>query len=234
MQLRRHRGPAAFAEKTGIPVALTLLGIGGFPPSHPLCLGMMGMHGEAFVNTAIQEADLLLAFGMRFDDRVTGNLNTYAPSAPRRSTSRSTPPRWARTCPWTWPSWPTCARVLGPCTPRVERQRHDAWLQRRSTPGGRTRAAATSCTSPTAGKLFAAHVMHDLWTATGGNAVIVHRRGPAPDVGGPVLQARRAAHAHHLRRPGHHGLRPARGHRGQAGAARRPRSGWWPATAASR
>ncbi|HSB62373.1 MAG TPA: thiamine pyrophosphate-binding protein, partial [Vicinamibacteria bacterium] len=63
-----------FAEKAGIPVALTLLGIGGFPQSHPLCLGMMGMHGEAFVNSAIQRADLLLAFGMRFDDRVTGNL----------------------------------------------------------------------------------------------------------------------------------------------------------------
>ena len=50
-----------FVERTGTPVALTLLGIGGFPQSHPLCLGMMGMHGEAFVNTAIQNADLLLA-----------------------------------------------------------------------------------------------------------------------------------------------------------------------------
>ena len=70
-----------FAEKAGVPVGLTLLGIGGFPQSHPLCLGMMGMHGEAFVNQAIQEADLLLAFGMRFDDRVTGNLKTYAPHA---------------------------------------------------------------------------------------------------------------------------------------------------------
>ena len=60
---------------------MTLLGIGGFPASHPLNLGMMGMHGEAWVNTAIQEADLLLAFGMRFDDRVTGNLKTYAPNA---------------------------------------------------------------------------------------------------------------------------------------------------------
>ncbi len=68
-------------ERTGTPVALTLLGIGGFPQSHPLCLGMMGMHGEAFVNRAIQEADLILAFGMRFDDRVTGNLKTYAAQA---------------------------------------------------------------------------------------------------------------------------------------------------------
>jgi acetolactate synthase-1/2/3 large subunit len=70
-----------FAERARIPIAMTLLGIGGIPASHPLNLGMMGMHGEAWVNTAIQEADLLLAFGMRFDDRVTGNLKTYAPNA---------------------------------------------------------------------------------------------------------------------------------------------------------
>src|SRR5690606_17298224 len=68
-----------FAEHTNIPVAMTLLGLGYLPASHPLNLGMMGMHGEAWVNTAIQEADLLLAFGMRFDDRVTGNVKTYAP-----------------------------------------------------------------------------------------------------------------------------------------------------------
>ncbi|HKR33088.1 MAG TPA: thiamine pyrophosphate-binding protein, partial [Terriglobales bacterium] len=70
-----------FAERATMPVAMTLLGIGGFPASHPLNLGMMGMHGEAWVNHAIQEADLLLAFGMRFDDRVTGTLKTYAPKA---------------------------------------------------------------------------------------------------------------------------------------------------------
>jgi len=70
-----------FVGVTRIPVAVTLLGIGAIPASHPLNLGMMGMHGEAWVNKAIQEADLLLAFGMRFDDRVTGNLATYAPHA---------------------------------------------------------------------------------------------------------------------------------------------------------
>ena len=71
----------AFVDKTGVPVAMTLLGIGCLPASHPLNLGMMGMHGEAWVNTAIQEADLLIALGMRFDDRVTGNLKTYAQNA---------------------------------------------------------------------------------------------------------------------------------------------------------
>ncbi|MBS1820652.1 MAG: biosynthetic-type acetolactate synthase large subunit [Acidobacteria bacterium] len=70
-----------FAERYHVPVATTLLGLGSFPASHPLALGMMGMHGESWVNNAIQQADLLLAFGMRFDDRVTGNLASYAPNA---------------------------------------------------------------------------------------------------------------------------------------------------------
>jgi acetolactate synthase-1/2/3 large subunit len=62
-----------FVEKTNIPVACTLLGLGGFPASHPRNLGMMGMHGETWVNSAIQDADLIIAVGMRFDDRVTGS-----------------------------------------------------------------------------------------------------------------------------------------------------------------
>jgi acetolactate synthase I/II/III large subunit len=69
------------AERANIPVALTLLGKGGVPEKHPLSLGMMGMHGQAACNYAIQEADLLIALGMRFDDRVTGNLKTYAQKA---------------------------------------------------------------------------------------------------------------------------------------------------------
>ena len=71
----------AFAEKTSIPVAWTLLGIGAIPEDHPLAYGYMGMHGWKHVNKAIQSADLLFAIGMRFDDRVTGNVRTYAPYA---------------------------------------------------------------------------------------------------------------------------------------------------------
>ena len=70
-----------FAEKTQIPIALTLLGLGCIPAGHPLNLGMMGMHGEKWVNLAIQEADLLIALGMRFDDRVIGRVQSYAPNA---------------------------------------------------------------------------------------------------------------------------------------------------------
>jgi acetolactate synthase-1/2/3 large subunit len=69
------------AERLHIPVASTLLGISAFPASHELSLGMMGMHGEAWVNQAIQQSDLLIACGMRFDDRVTGVLASYAPNA---------------------------------------------------------------------------------------------------------------------------------------------------------
>jgi acetolactate synthase-1/2/3 large subunit len=71
----------AFAEKTSIPVAWTLLGIGALDERHPLAYGYMGMHGWKHVNRAIQSADLLIAVGMRFDDRVTGNVRTYAPYA---------------------------------------------------------------------------------------------------------------------------------------------------------
>ncbi|MGE3578672.1 MAG: thiamine pyrophosphate-binding protein, partial [Vicinamibacterales bacterium] len=70
-----------FAEAHDIPVALTLLGLGALPASHPLNLGMMGLHGGVWVNEAIQAADLLIALGMRFDDRVTGDPARYAPTA---------------------------------------------------------------------------------------------------------------------------------------------------------
>jgi acetolactate synthase I/II/III large subunit len=68
----------AFADKAGIPVALTLHGLGAFPSKHYLCLQMLGMHGTIYANYAINEADLLLAFGVRFDDRVTGKVSEFA------------------------------------------------------------------------------------------------------------------------------------------------------------
>jgi acetolactate synthase-1/2/3 large subunit len=71
----------ALAEKTGMPVVSTLLGISAMPESHPQYLGMLGMHGEVHVNRAIQQADLLVAIGLRFDDRVTGNTAGFAPRA---------------------------------------------------------------------------------------------------------------------------------------------------------
>ena len=69
------------AERAHIPVAMTLLGLGNIPENHPLSLGMCGMHGEARANLAIQQSDVLIGVGMRFDDRVTGDLDTFAPNA---------------------------------------------------------------------------------------------------------------------------------------------------------
>jgi acetolactate synthase-1/2/3 large subunit len=68
----------ALAEKTGIPVALTVHGLGSFPSEHYLCLQMLGMHGTVYANYAINDADLLLALGVRFDDRVTGKVSEFA------------------------------------------------------------------------------------------------------------------------------------------------------------
>ncbi|AEH60396.1 acetolactate synthase, large subunit, biosynthetic type [Methanosalsum zhilinae DSM 4017] len=70
-----------FAEKGSIPVTTTLTGMGAFPGDHPLYLGMLGMHGTKYANYAIQEADLLIAVGVRFDDRVTGKIESFAPNA---------------------------------------------------------------------------------------------------------------------------------------------------------
>ncbi len=69
------------AEITNIPVTMTLLGLGGFPGEHHLSLGMLGMHGTRFANYAVMESDLIIAIGARFDDRVTGKIETFAPDA---------------------------------------------------------------------------------------------------------------------------------------------------------
>jgi acetolactate synthase-1/2/3 large subunit len=71
----------AFAEQLKLPVTPTLMGLGGFPSSHALSLGMLGMHGTFTANMAVAESDLLIAVGVRFDDRVTGKLATFAPQA---------------------------------------------------------------------------------------------------------------------------------------------------------
>ncbi len=69
------------AEHTNVPVTMTLMGLGGFPGTHPLSLGMLGMHGTYYANKTVQDSDLLIAIGMRFDDRVTGRIDGFAPHA---------------------------------------------------------------------------------------------------------------------------------------------------------
>jgi acetolactate synthase-1/2/3 large subunit len=81
IQSGAHTELRAIAERTGIPVITTLHGLGAFPEAHPLALGMPGMHGWVHVNRALQECDVLLNVGGRFDDRVTGKASTFAPRA---------------------------------------------------------------------------------------------------------------------------------------------------------
>ncbi|MDR2734112.1 MAG: biosynthetic-type acetolactate synthase large subunit [Spirochaetota bacterium] len=76
-----HKELCIFAEKTGIPVTMTLLGLGAFPGAHPLSVNMLGMHGTVYANNAVNECDLMISVGARFDDRVTGKLDEFAPHA---------------------------------------------------------------------------------------------------------------------------------------------------------
>jgi acetolactate synthase-1/2/3 large subunit len=159
------------AERADIPVAVTLLGIGGFPASHPLCLGMMGMHGEAWVNVAIQEADLLIALGMRFDDRVTGNLKSYAPLAKKIHVDID-PAEINKNVPVDVALVGDLKPVMKQLLPLVQPTRHAKWHERvRATKG--ESAVRDIQNLPDDGHLYAAHVIHDLWRATGGDAIIV-------------------------------------------------------------
>jgi acetolactate synthase-1/2/3 large subunit len=160
-----------FAEKADIPVAVTLLGIGGFPASHPLSLGMMGMHGEAWVNHAIQEADLLLAFGMRFDDRVTGNLRTYAPNA-KKIHIEIDPSEINKNIKVDVALVGDLREVLETLLPSVAKGNHSDWLDHITEMKGDA-AVRDIKNLPDNGHLYAAHVIHDLWRLTGGEAVVV-------------------------------------------------------------
>jgi len=165
------RALVEFAEKTDTPIALTLLGLGGVPASHPLCLGMMGMHGEAYVNAAIQRADLLLAFGMRFDDRVTGNLATYAPQA-RKVHVEIDPSEIGKNVAVDVAIVADLRAALEALTPSVPAASHEAWRAEIAAGQAETRRRDI-LHQPDGGRLYAAHVIHDLWRATHGDAIIV-------------------------------------------------------------
>jgi acetolactate synthase-1/2/3 large subunit len=161
----------ALAEKAQIPIAMTLLGIGAVPASHPLNLGMMGMHGEAWVNTAIQEADLLVALGMRFDDRVTGNVKTYAPNA-RKIHVEIDPAEVNKNVRVDLALVGDLREVISALLPDVERSDRTPWIDYIN--GLRGESAVRDIKNlPDSGHLYAAHVMHDLWRETGGNAIVV-------------------------------------------------------------
>jgi acetolactate synthase-1/2/3 large subunit len=159
-----ERALREFAERANIPVATTLLGIGGFPASHPLNLGMMGMHGEAWVNVAIQEADLLIACGMRFDDRVTGNLKTYAPRA-KKIHIEIDPSEINKNVRADVPLVADLREALDQLLPLIANGDRKAWHGTIDTSRGDS-AVRDIQSLPDDGHLYAAHVINDLWRAT--------------------------------------------------------------------
>jgi acetolactate synthase-1/2/3 large subunit len=159
------------AETARIPVALTLLGLGAFPASHPLNLGMMGMHGEAWVNQAIQEADLLIALGMRFDDRVTGKLNTYAQKA-KKIHIEIDRAEINKNVHVDIPLIGDLREVLQQLLPGVKpASRSDWWADIDASK--KDSAVRDIQNLPDDGHLYAAHVINALWRETHGEAIVV-------------------------------------------------------------
>ncbi len=159
------------AEKAGIPVGLTLLGLGAFPASHPLNLGMMGMHGEAWVNQAIQDADLLIALGMRFDDRVTGNLKTYAPNA-KKIHVEIDPSEINKNVKVDVALVGDLREVLHELLPHIEANNRKEWFEHIDRLKGDS-AVRDIQNLPDNGHLYAAHVINDIWRETDGKAIVV-------------------------------------------------------------
>jgi len=160
-----------FAVKTNTPVAMTLLGLGAFPASHELSLGMMGMHGEAHCNLAIQNADLLLAFGMRFDDRVTGTLSTYAPTAKKIHIDID-PSEIHKNVKVDVPLVGDLKTVVTDLVPMVDEYEHEEWMQqiKEWKADGDARSIMAW---PEDGKLHVSHLVQDLWKATEGDAIVI-------------------------------------------------------------
>ncbi|GGH16093.1 biosynthetic-type acetolactate synthase large subunit [Silvibacterium dinghuense] len=166
----------ALAERLQIPIATTLLGLGGVPATHPLQLGMMGMHGESWVNNAIQSSDLLIACGMRFDDRVTGTLATYAPDA-KKIHIEIDPAEINKNVKVDVALIGDLAEMLEILLPHLSPiSGESAWVREVNAMKGES-AVRDIQNLPDTGHLYAAHVMHDLWHATNGRAVV------ATDVG---------------------------------------------------
>ena len=160
-----------FAEHAQVPLAMTMLGFGTFPATHSLNLGMVGMHGEAWVNTAIQEADLLLAFGMRFDDRVTGKLDTYAPAA-RKIQIDIDPSEINKNVRVEAGLVGDLKDILLQILPLTESADRSAWAE--YLQGLRLAGAGRDIQNlPDNGQLYAAHVIHDLRRITNGKATLV-------------------------------------------------------------
>jgi acetolactate synthase-1/2/3 large subunit len=157
----------AFVEKTGIPVMFTLLGLGCFPETHPLALGMMGMHGHWEVNKAANEADVLINIGARFDDRATGKLSGFAQKA-RVIHVDIDPAEIGKNVKTDVPIVGDAKAVLQMLLEEVAAARHDEWMAQIREWG---RKAGSRTWKPTE-VLQAQHVVVGLREATDGRAIV--------------------------------------------------------------
>jgi acetolactate synthase-1/2/3 large subunit len=160
------------AESGDIPVVSTLLGIGTLPESHPLCLGMAGMHGHAWANEAVQNADLLIALGMRFGDRFTGSLNLFAPNAEVIHVDID-PVEIGKNVPVAVGIEGDVRGVLRQLLPQVAPGDHSPW--RRQIAKWREDSESRDLLNSDAfgDMLLAPHVIREIWRETGGDALVV-------------------------------------------------------------
>ncbi len=166
-----HDDFKAFVEKSGIPVATTLLGIGVLSEDHPLNLRMMGMHGEAYVNQAIAGADLIIAMGMRFDDRVTGNLKTYAKNA-RVIHVDIDAAEINKNVPADVGIVASLKDVLPPLTSMIEKRSYASWLAQISEWRGDTQSHDILQVELPQDMLLAPQVIRTIYDVTGGEVTV--------------------------------------------------------------
>jgi len=163
----------AFVEKSGIPAAWTVLGAGAIPTNHPLNVGMLGMHGNYGPNVLTNECDVLIAIGMRFDDRVTGRLDKYAKQAKVVHLDID-PAEIDKNVKTTVPVWGDCKETLPLLTQLMVQNDHSAWLQKfRDYEQKEIEAVINQELNPGTGEMTMGEVINQLNLLTGGEAVIV-------------------------------------------------------------
>ena len=162
-----------FIEKAGIPAAWTIMGLSALPTDHPLNVGMLGMHGNYGPNVLTNECDVLIAVGMRFDDRVTGRLDKYAKQAKVIHLDID-PAEIDKNVKTTVPVWGDCKETLPLLTAAVEQKNYPEWLQRfRDHMKQEEEACINQELNPTTEQMTMGEVVKVLNELTGGDAVIV-------------------------------------------------------------
>jgi acetolactate synthase I/II/III large subunit len=162
-----------FIEKGGLPAAWTLLGLSALPTSHPLNVGMLGMHGNYGPNVLTNECDVLIAVGMRFDDRVTGRLDKYAKQAKIIHLDID-PAEIDKNVKTTVGVWGDCKETLPMLTALIQPKTHEQWLQKfHDCTREETEAVINSDLNPASDELTMGEVIKTLNELTGGDAVIV-------------------------------------------------------------